>query len=231
MRAPVGPRVLGRGRRAGERGRPRDATARQAAAVRREGGEARQALVVRAAPRQPRRDPARADRRAAARVPGAVGDALRALRDRALPRHDRRGDPVGGAQVGLPAGPAARGRDRRVVVADEHGRRRRRLVRALPGPAALPLRRAGVRAVPRRRRVQRRLLRRDPALLLRRPPDVAEHRGGRERQALPQGAISGARSARGSPGAGGTSPARGYVREVKRRLRERTWRTRDFRAG
>jgi len=27
------------------------------------------------------------------------------------------------------------------------------------------------------------------------------------------------------------APARGYVREVKRRLRERTWRTRDFRAG
>ena len=26
-------------------------------------------------------------------------------------------------------------------------------------------------------------------------------------------------------------PARGYVREVKRRLRERTWRTRDFRGG
>ena len=26
-------------------------------------------------------------------------------------------------------------------------------------------------------------------------------------------------------------PARGYIREVKRRLRERTWRTRDFRGG
>jgi hypothetical protein len=26
-------------------------------------------------------------------------------------------------------------------------------------------------------------------------------------------------------------PARGYIREVKRRLKERTWRTRDFRGG
>ena len=26
-------------------------------------------------------------------------------------------------------------------------------------------------------------------------------------------------------------PARGYIREVKRRLRERTWRTADFRGG
>ena len=128
---------------------------------------------------------AHADRRAAARLPRAVGDAVRALRDRALHRHDRRGDPVGGAQVGPQAGPAARGRDRRVVVADEHGRRQRRLVRALPGAAAVPLHRAGVRAVPRRRGAQRRLLRRHPALLLRRQAALAQHGVGRERQALP----------------------------------------------
>src|SRR3954470_22560824 len=87
--------------------------------------------------------------------------------------------------MGPGAGPPARGGDRRVVVAHEHGRRQRRLVRALPGPAAVPLHRAGVRAVPRRRRAQRRLLRRHPALVLRRKAALAQHGVGRERQAVP----------------------------------------------
>ena len=48
----------------------------------------------------------------------------------------------------------------------------------------------------------------------------------------PTGAATcGARSAPGSRAAGGTTPARGYIREVKRRLKERTWRTHDFRAA
>ena len=203
--APPRRRAVDGGCRAGAR-RAGHAAAREEAAVRSSRREARAPLALRAAPGQPRRDPRHAHGGAAARVPGAVGDALRALRDRALHRHDRRGDPVGGAQVGPQAGPAARGRDRRVVVADEHGGRQRRLVRPLPGPAAVPLHRARVRAVPRRRRAQRRLLRRHPALLLRRQAALAQHRR-RPRTASPTAAATcGPRSARGSRGAGGTRP-------------------------
>ena len=83
-------------------------------------------------------------------------------------------------QVGVSTRGAAGGRHGRVLVAPVGGRRQRRFVRPLPGPAAIPL----LGRVPDRARldrVQRRLLRGDPARLLRRQDGMAEHRRARPR--------------------------------------------------
>ena len=78
---------------------------------------------------------------------------------------------------------------------------------------------------------ERGLLRRDPALLLRPEAGLAEH-GLQARTACGTGAATcGASVGAWFSGRWWNDPARGYVREVKRRLKARTWRTRDFRAG
>ena len=130
------------------RGRAGHAAAREEAAVRQAGREARASLAVRAAPGEPRRDPA---------MPTAAQ--LRAFRTQSDMPYARyvTGHFTGTTDEVIQWAARKWGfrtdllravGDGRVVVADEHGRRQRRLVRALPGAAAVPLRGAGVPGVP-----------------------------------------------------------------------------------
>ena len=158
-------------------------------------------------PQGAQRTPSAAQLRRSARSPTCPTP----LRHRPLHRHDRRGDPVGGAQVGLRARPAARGRGRRVVVAHVDGGRQRRLVRAVPDAPALPLLRAVMGSSARTPRST-------PTTTA---PSCARSTTGRqtgstrstgETASSTSPATCGARSARGSPAAGGTRRARLHPR-------------------
>ena len=168
-------------RRTRARGRPRDAAAREAAAV----GTPRAAKLVKRSRFEPR--PANREAVPAGAKSAATLRVFRAQSDMPYARSvtgrfTGTTDEViqwAARKWGLKPDLLRGVDDGRVVVADEHARRQRRLVQALPGPPPLPLHRARVPGVPRRRGAQRGLLRRDPARVLRREAGLAEHGLGR----------------------------------------------------
>ena len=116
-----------------------DPPARRPAAERRGRRAPRRPRALGAAPRERAGEPAHADGRRAPQLPGPQHHDLQGAGDRPLPRHDGRDHPVGRLEARRRRRRAPRGGRAGVVVAHEHGRRQRRLLRPLPDPPPLPL--------------------------------------------------------------------------------------------